>query len=135
MSDVIIRFLTPPNASTMKPCTRRAVELVQLARTAAGLTDAEGGRPLNATEGEGRPAGEGAPAEDKWEGRRDWRFAPSAIFEQTAREMASSVFCLMPAGAWTACHLPQHAIFHISHRLHDFSPLSFLASPHTTVLS
>lgn len=76
---VIMRYLVPRNESAWKPCTRRAVQLIQSQRNASSLPPL---RPLDSIAVH----------------VADSRFAAPSLHEQTAREMAISVFCLMPAG-------------------------------------
>ena len=96
--DVIMRYLVPPNPnrSQWKPCTRRAVELAEKRRAELGQALAPPPPPPSRP---GTPHEQGAPTLNLPLGRvRDWRFVGASVFERTAREMASSVFCLMPAG-------------------------------------
>ncbi|KAL1520356.1 hypothetical protein AB1Y20_021946 [Prymnesium parvum] len=138
-SDVLMRYIIPPNRSLWKPCTRRAVQLMHekqgklslekvtaVGRARQALLRAGGGSSANDTTamlarrgpggrhgakhlamGAERQLNEELAATQKRAAtvladansiKENWRYVATSLFEQTAYEMASSVFCLMPAG-------------------------------------
>lgn len=88
MPDVIVRFLVPANRSVMKPCTRKAVEMLEALppggethdsrslRLAAAPLPLERSHGHRASERGEAPAAGQAPA---------WRSVGSSVFDRTAR--------------------------------------------------
>ena len=90
--DVLVRITRPHNESSWNRCTRRAVELVETARRNAdgNTSNVVLRRAALGLREPGTPAVAG--------GGNNGRKPSVQLIRQTLREMASAVFCLMPAG-------------------------------------